>query len=806
MTRRSRLAHITLLTITAFLTATLASCASSGKFLQSDQRVLNHNEYEIVTADGSKPTKEIDDALSDMKKFVRQNPNTHLLGFGPRLTMRIYCLSNPDKNNFWHKYLRRKGQAPVVYDENAAIHTCQQIAGLLKSKGCFNSTVTFDTIHRKRYDLDVVYHIQPTTRYKIEDVSFHAQTPEVDKLLRQWQDESLLKAGEYYDQDKMDLERSRITTRLQDEGYYYASADLVSFLVDTAFDDHTLTIGMNVRNPLIVTKERQTVSKPLQKYRIDNIYVYPNTSAANSGLTSQFDTIVDSVRFRDLTTFYHYLYNQSLPLKPHTISRSLFLFHKQTYRPRNIQRTNSSLISLRNFKYINIELIESPASCDTNPLLDAKIRLLTAKRQRLSASLELNNSSPFGQEGLSLLNGNFGLETKISYQNKNLFRGAEQLKAEWSLLVELPKLIFKEEQNQNLKSNVTNFENSINLALDLPTFLLPFTKDILWQRARPHTLITLGASYQLHSYFERMLANIGFGYNWSRNKHSHQLLPFELTYVRLFNIDTAFRNRINAVSDARVKYQYSDHFIIDARYDYIYNSQQYGTRKDFNYLHLSLESAGNLLNAIASLTNSSTDQNGVKQILGVPFSQYQRLTAEYKHYFYVGQRSTLVTRIVTGIGIPYANSSVMPYEKSFFGGGPTTIRAWQLRYLGPGNYQPSDDDILERTGDIQLVLNLEYRFPIVSVFEGALFADAGNVWLANASQEFQDGQFSLASLHKSIATGIGLGLRANISILTLRLDLAIPLYDPGKEPSRRWRPPYWKPSQTTLNFGIDYPF
>ncbi|MBP5190173.1 MAG: BamA/TamA family outer membrane protein [Bacteroidales bacterium] len=787
-------------------TILLSSCASTDKFIQPGERVLSRNEYQITTPDGNKPSKEIDEALSEMKKFTKQNPNTHLLGVGPRVSMRIYCLSNPNKNNFWHNYLRRKGKAPVIYDENATVHTCQQLTGLLESKGCFNSSVTFDTIHRHRNDVEVIYHINPAPRYRIDDVSFRAETPEVNRQLREWSQQSLLKAGDYYDQDKMDEERTNIIDYLRNEGYFHASTDLVSFFVDTAFEDHKLFIQLNIRNPRLINDKRQTVIRPLQKYHIDNIYIYPNTSASNSGLVSEYDTLLTPMHFRNYTTNYYYLYNQPMTLKPNVINRALFLFHNQLYRPRNIDRTYSSLLSLRNFKYINTEFVESPNSSDTNRLLNAKVRLLTAKRQRITASIELNNSSPFGDVNNGLMSGNFGLETKLGYQNKNLFGGAELFKAEGSLLVELPKLIFKNRDNDDIRNNVSNFESGLNLSLDLPTFLFPFTKDILWQRARPHTVINLGANYQLHSYFERLLGNIGFGYNWSRNQHSHQVLPIEMTYVRFFNIDSTFRNRMQNISDARVKYQYSDHFILDARYDYIFNTQQYGSRINFNYLHLSVESAGNLLSGIYSLTGGQKDENGISEIFGVPFSQYVRLNAEFKHYFYFGQKSTFVTRIMTGIGLPYGNSKAMPYEKSFFGGGPTTIRAWHLRHLGPGNFQSENEDILERIGDIQMVLNLEYRFPVVSIFEGALFADLGNVWLAHESQEFPDGQFSLDNIVKSIATGIGVGLRANISILTLRCDLAIPLYDPGAAENRRWRPPYWKFSQITANFGIDYPF
>ena len=148
----------------------------------------------------------------------------------------------------------------------------------------------------------------------------------------------------------------------------------------------------------------------------------------------------------------------------------------------------------------------------------------------------------------------------------------------------------------------------------------------------------------------------------------------------------------------------------------------------------------------------------------------------------------------------------MPYEKSFFGGGPTTMRAWQLRHLGPGLYSNVDNPMAERVGDMTLVLNLEDRFHIASIFEGALFADIGNVWLTHESSEFEGGKFEAAKMLQSLAVGAGFGLRLKVSIITLRLDLAIPVYDPGYEPTHRWRPPYWKISQIVTNLGIDYPF
>ena len=348
----------------------------------------------------------------------------------------------------------------------------------------------------------------------------------------------------------------------------------------------------------------------------------------------------------------------------------------------------------------------------------------------------------------------------------------------------------------------------------MPVFLIPFSSHVPWQRTRPHTLISLGGSYQYRNYFERIVANTAFGYTWSHrmgtgmsNSQSaqHQLTPIELTFVRILNIDDAFAARLRSINDLRMNYQYSSHFIMDARYDYAYSDQQYGLRRNFSIYRFSVESAGNLLSGLSHLTDGNTDSNNVRQFFGVPFSQYARLTGEYTRYHYHGQRNTFVARCLLGIGIPYGNSLAMPYEKGFFGGGPTTMRAWQLRRLGPGSYLGGDLQF-ERMGDLQLVVNLEERFPIVGIFEGAVFADMGNVWLFNASDQYPGGELKWGEILKEIAVGVGLGLRVNVSVATLRLDFAIPLYDPGFDRSLRWRPPHWSFSQIVTNFGINYPF
>lgn len=788
--------------VTALATLTLSSCRME-RFLKDDELVLYKNKYTVEMADSSKVTKEVNAALDSKKKYARQKPNSKVLGIDPlRFKLGIYTLSNPKKNNWFNRWLRKRGQAPVIYSENDARITAVQLESLMHSKGCFKSTVSFDTLKVKKRDITIEYTIKASPRYHIERTDLYSNDPAMMALLEKWQHESLMKAGEFYDKEKLTSERNRLYENLLGEGYYYATKDLISFIVDTTdYGNHGLTVTTCINSP----KDENGVIKPIQQYRIDNIYIYPEANLGEDGL----DTTLYQYKSKHYSTDYTFLHhNDKMDIHPRVISHTLTLFHNQLYRPRNITNSYNALLSLRNFKYIDIRFNESPNSSDTAHLLDATVRLMRSDKRRLSASLELTNASSLGtnDEANFFTSGNFGIETKLAYQNKNLFGGAEILKVEGSLLLELPKLVFTN-KTASFRDAFSAFEAGLNISLDVPDFLLPFTKNIVWQRMRPHTIFTIGGSYQYRPYYERIPANTSLSYTWTHSKRvQNQVVPIELTYVRFLNLDPQLVSRLNAVSDLRLKYQYSNHFIMDARYEYTYSDQIIGSRKNFNYVHISAETAGNLLHGLSHAVKGPSDENGIRQILGVPYSQYARLAVDYKHYLYWAKRATLVNRIMLGVGVPYGNSSALPYEKGFFGGGPTTLRAWQLRHLGPGCYNGDEQGMLERMGDIALTINVEQRFPIAWVLEGAVFADIGNVWLFNKSDEFPDGQFSFNNFFKSLAVGVGLGLRANISIITIRADFGIPLYDPGFQETYRWRPPHWRFNQIVTNIGIDYPF
>lgn len=771
------------------------------RYVGEGEHVLHDIVLDVQMADSSAVTPEVKDAVKQAKKYYVQRPNTKFLGLkNLPMSKWVYCFMTDTTSNLWNNGFHRLGEAPVIYDENRSKQTAKQLQQLMEAKGCFGSQVTFDTVKVKRRNITIRYDIRATQRYTIDEVVYHTESPAIRRLLEELESDSPLKAGQPYDQENIAAERSRIVTYLREAGYYLATIDNVRFSVDTTYSSSKLSIDVLVD------------SRNLQVYHINNVFIYPNSNAGLRNAPTSFDTLIYTYPGAARRVDNIFVYDRPMDIKPKTISRTLMVFPGMTYRPHYINDTYNSLLGLRNFKYINIDMSPSPASTDSLPLVDAHIKLVQATQQRLSLSIELTNASPLGADDSTqnfFTGGNLGVETAIEYQHKNLFGGAELLKVKGSFLFELPKLILRN-RGETFYDNFSAFETGLDLSLDMPVFLLPFTRNIVFQRIKPHTLFSAGGSYQYRYYFERILANTSFGYTWSHSRRvSNQLLPVEMTFVRMLTLDDGFASRLAQINDLRLKYQYSSHFILDARYDYTFSNQKYGTREDFTALHLSLETAGNLLAGVSMLSKAETDENNVRQILGVPYSQYIRAGAEVTHYHYIGNKSSLVMRFIVGTGIPYGNSVSMPYEKSFFGGGPTTMRAWQLRRLGPGSYIKGSSDIVadvERVGDMQLVMNIEGRFPIAGIFEGAIFADMGNVWLFNPSEQYANGHIKWNSLPQEIAVGAGLGLRVAVSIATLRLDFGIPFYDPGYTTEQRWRPPHWRFNQIVTNFGINYPF
>jgi hypothetical protein len=426
-------------------------------------------------------------------------------------------------------------------------------------------------------------------------------------------------------------------------------------------------------------------------------------------------------------------------------------------------------------------------------MLDCNIQLTLLSQQSYKIELEGTNSA-----------GNLGGAINLIYQHKNLFHGAELLSTKLKGAYSALRL-----QNNKLSSAQ---EYQFETTLRLPEFLVPFiNNENFIKNYNPSTTIVAAYDYQTLPVYTRTVANATFGYSWKAGFYTEHILdPIQFNIVKLPFIDPAYAAQIE--SSSYMAYSYKDVLILGASYSLIFNNQKIKNSKDFWFLRINAETSGNLL-AAAKKIGGATKTDGSYYFLGQPFAQYVRTDFDLRYNYKFNDVSSIVYRGFFGIGIPYGNSKAVPFEKQYFSGGANGIRAWQVRSLGPGSYNPNQSDtskvFLNETSDIKLEANAEYRFKLFWILEGAVFLDAGNIWSFNYDPAREGSQFALNKFYKDIAVGTGAGLRFDFKFVIGRVDMGMKLRDPLLTDGSKWifmRRPYNFRDDFMFVLAIGYPF
>jgi hypothetical protein len=388
------------------------------------------------------------------------------------------------------------------------------------------------------------------------------------------------------------------------------------------------------------------------------------------------------------------------------------------------------------------------------------------------------------------------------FQNRNVFGGAEIFKLRLKVALEVTGES-GDEVFQRFPFNTLELGGEVGV--DFPKLLLPFTIERLSRNARPKSSIIAGINFRQRPDYTRYLLNLTYGFEWNETPQKrHFIYPVEISSVRVYN-DSILRANITDANPFILS-RFRDHFILGLKYTYLYNTQQLGRPVDFVYLRTNFESAGNFMNLITNFVNLPIDDNGSHRIFNIPYSQFVKGDADYRYYRVFDENQSLVFRVMGGLGIPYGNVDVLPFIKSYFGGGANGIRAWRIYTLGPGSAPEPERARFDRYGDIKLEANVEYRFKIYSFWRGAFFVDAGNVWLLRENEQFPGGEFRISQLGNDIAIGGGLGIRMDFDFFILRIDAAAPLKDPAQKGRAQWLASWPAFGDFNFNLGIGYPF
>ena len=497
---------------------------------------------------------------------------------------------------------------------------------------------------------------------------------------------------------------------------------------------------------------------------------------------------MDTILFND----YYFIGISPGRFKKQIITRKIFIHKNNLFQINKLENTYKHLAGLQVFKYINIRFNdvsepETSAGTDVNKhLLDCIIQLSPTPRQSFSIETEGTHSS-----------GNLGVAGNLVYRNKNVFKGAEIFELRLKGAFEAQKTFLTPEDKPD-EPLLNTIEIGAEAKLYIPKFFLPIRAEKIPKRFDPKTTLTMAYNYQTRTDYTRSIAKISFGYDWKEtNYKTHIFNPVEINLVKMIKVSDDISQNPNPF----ISNSFIDHFTTALKYTFIYNNQQINKNTNFTYFKANLELAGNLLNGLNRLAKiePSLDDSSY-HLLKIRYAQYARSDIDLRYYHTLNQHNTLVYRIAMGIGIPYGNSSALPFEKSFFSGGANGIRAWKALELGPGSF--SSDSITIQLADIKIESNIEFRFVITKMFQGAAFIDAGNIWMINEDTLRPGAIFQTNKFISEIAIGAGLGLRLNFTFFIVRLDAAIPLKDPSLLPGNKWF------TNKTINFnlGIGYPF
>lgn len=775
---RKRVFHSILLCLIAGL---LGSCAikrhvPEGKFF------LDKNNVEV---EGGK----VEFSKSDVSKYIIQE--THRVRFPSRFSTWLYYVTENNKGTgFKHWINEHFSRTPEYFEPTEVKNSAKQMEQYLNNIGYFNSKVTTETEY-SGYKAKVTYTIHPSKPYRISKVDYEVEDTVLSRSLTRLESRLPVKEGQIYNAYTLDEQRTTVTNYLRNLGYYYFTKSYISYEVDSSFNNNTLEVAMKIAN----AQDRETgLTHPHKLYTINKISIFPNyrpSLTLRKPIDSISLTFSTGIRnYPNTLDFYHY---EKPQVRPKTFTQLIMIMKGRPYRQSMVELTYKALSSLKLYANTSIEF--EPVDCDTANLLNCRIMMRQGNTHSLKLQTEATNSG-----------GDLGISGSVTYTNRNIFKGAEVLTVSVKGGLESQDII-----NLGTISDDGRLFNTgeliFNTSIYFPRFLSPIPLKTFARDYQPRTNLTLGTGIQQRYAYSRYVNMVSFGYDWKANPRLQFVLsPIYINYVKV-NPIPEFEALLEEESNQRIKDQYTSHFLLGGRYSIIYNTQNISKTNNYIYIRANLESSGALVSLLNNTSLMAKSDNHY-ELFGIRYAQFVRADIDFRQYLRIGEKSMLACREMIGLGIPYGNSYDMPFERSFYSGGSTGMRGWGYRKLGPGAYHPIiDNPNLERIGDIQLEFNTEFRFPIHGSFNGALFADAGNIWNYHPNPNYLGGEFNFNTFYDQIAVDAGVGLRLDFNIVILRLDWAFPLrYPYVNDNGRHWTFDDFHILDSHLVLNIGYPF
>ncbi len=719
----------------------LFSSCSTTRYVPEGEYLLNNIRLKV---EGEKK-KDIN--VSHLKGYVKQSPNARIFSLF-RTSLATYSLSGRDSTKWINRALRSIGEPPVIYDSILTMSSCRELQQELRNEGYMRAVVKASTRKRGK-KIDVLYHLYPGNPFYISSLRYEINDEAIARRLELAGDSAkrLLTVGMKFDVAKLDAERIRLTSYLNDHGYFRFHKEFITYRADSVRGSHGVDLTLR-----------------LDPFRRKNMP----------------DTLHTQYYIRHINYASGDPNDPKIHLRKKVLEECTYLKESEIYSGSHLQNTYNRFGRLGAVKYTNISLRQIPDSS----LLDCNITLQTNKPSSISIQPEGTNTA-----------GDFGAALSVTYQNRNLFRGSELLSIEFRGAYEAIKGL------EGYATNEDFMEYTMETRLTFPRFIIPF-----FGKNATHTMdatseVSLRYDIQDRPEFHRRVLSGGLRYKWSFLQHRarYQIDVLDLDYVFMPWISDTFRKEYLESENSRnaiLRYNYEDLFITKIGFGYTYKNTVFA-------LKANIETSGNLLSLFSHVANMEKDTLGQYRLFNIAFAQYAKGDLDLTRSFQIDPNNQLVFHMGLGIAYPYGNSRMLPFEKRYFSGGANSVRGWSVRSLGPGSFKEENGRInfINQTGDMKLDLNAEYRTHLFWKLDGALFVDAGNIWTLRQNSEQEGGQFRFNTFLSQIAVSYGLGIRFNFDYFILRFDLGMKAINPSYQKENEEHYPIIHP-----RFSRDYAF
>ena len=709
------------------------------------------------------PKQYEEESLNYIQKDIRPAPR---LGINVGLYNLFYTLFKT----------KSVGNPAPILDSTLVEISRNQIEKFLNSKGYFKAKVKSE-IKVKNQRAEVDFKANPGPAFSINKVEYKIPDSAVNQL---YQDKKAmfthLREGMQYDDDSLSYEREQIYQVMKENGYFDFSRPYVRFTVDSALNASKTNVVLYIDQPANQGKHT--------KYLIgeSNVIVAPSTEGFTDSVKLN-PRIFRGIRYTDL----------SKRFRRNPIVRYDFIKQGEVYDISKENLTFDRLYELNVFKNVKIEYTKDKDSADrVNPL----IQLIPQKKM----SNRVEGEIPFNA-------GTIGFTLGNTYTNNNFFRGAERF--EFQVKGGLQSRIG---QGVPFFKDIYQRDFSISASLAVPRLMVPFDIPMMGKNGIPYTTFSTSYVYALQKdFFVRRVFLNSITYEWVETKsklHSFTPLNFEYRFGGLL-VDTSNTAEGLKGRELLASYSYNIKLLdrrdltVGVKYAYSLNANKLLLNKSFVYFRGNIELAGNMLNAVSRLTDikHNPSEGDYAKILGLPFNQYVRPEVDIRWYKSLGVDKQFVARINGGVGYAYGNSTAVPFEKLFFAGGSSGVRAWQARTLGPGNYNraervPTEEARktlygIDQLGQMHIEANLEYRYGLINNFfgaklKGAIFLDAGNVWNISSGNPQPETYFDFKNIGNQLGIGTGMGFRYDVQYFVFRFDIGLKLKDPQFRGSEQW--------------------